>query len=613
MGDLQGLIDRRKVAGAACTGPRKASGLLAKGEIASRRVPALTEQQTCPVAVGGDQSQNKDRRAKKGIKRKVDGQGEAFCAMAERARRMTPRRLSFNLDDFPETKGERIDLNTSMRNERPNDEPVGTHFVTPTASTVGGREELNLLSGLETPTLTTTKNDPQAVIPMDVLNNLIASQQSLVSLVTEHQDDAPVTQGELRRLLQAGKNSPIMTFDLEPPLAEEILAIPYPAGYQPPSFRKFDGASSAREHLMCFLHDLGMHRNNKKLRLMEFSKSLSGRAFTYRGNEETEKKSQGPESAYEICALEERERKRSFRNNQPMRRFTPQDVDDLLPLPINKQQACQLIEEWLKDGIIQPRVNKPPLPKEQYDDPSFCVLHCTRAHITIDCWMIRCAFQRQVRAGKVLLPEKEKEEEVEEESDAEDKALTTGIAKTRGFCILFGQLGLNQDAQQEAARALIRIVKNHGGELNAANAPLTRLSRSHAPAIVFREPCYKDLSSATTSLYITLSTFHGEPVESRVCVNAVLEGKEIEIQGVKASFEASESHLIDVALFDELPPPGSSQLEMEHAIVLQGRRETDRTRSTTRPTEALKRPGSKTWNGLEKEYLPNGEVRWRIL
>ncbi|KAJ1397727.1 hypothetical protein SESBI_31662 [Sesbania bispinosa] len=460
--------------------------------------------------------------------------------MAERARRMAPRRLSFNLDDFPETDGGGIDLNTMIGGERLNDGLGEEHFVTPIINPMGRREELNLLGGFETPEVTVTKNDAQAMILVDVLNNLIASQQSLVNLVTglktqtkeeevsheeqrvqkhiEHslgpQDDAPVTQGELRRLLQVGKNSPSLTFDLEPPLIEEILVIPYPVGYQSPSFRKFDGTGSAREHLMCFMDDLGVHRNNKELSLKEFSKdrtlqcketlpeadlvygcikniedgsqiflSLGGIStfaeLIKKGTNVAEamkrqgKRTKEAEGTYDICALEDRDRKRSFRGNQNAKRFIPQDVEDLPPLPINRQQACRLIEEWLKDGTIQPKVNRPPLPKEQYDDPSFCILHRTRAHTTTDYWTVRRTFQRQVRAGKVLLPEKEKVdrdlhrrplpnhgvnvissaqreiriEEMEEESDVEVNALTIGLAKTRSFRILFSQLGLNHDAQ----------------------------------------------------------------------------------------------------------------------------------------------------------------------
>lgn len=60
--------------------------------------------------------------------------------------------------------------------------------------------------------------------------------------------------------------------------------------------------------------------------------------------------------------------------------------------------------------------------------------------------------------------------------------------KTRGFCILFRQLGLEGDAQIEAARALVKIIGKRRGGLCAANTSLTKLARSHATVVVLREP-----------------------------------------------------------------------------------------------------------------------------
>ncbi|KAJ1402786.1 hypothetical protein SESBI_27777 [Sesbania bispinosa] len=141
-------------------------------------------------------------------------------------RKVTPRRLSFSLEDFLEGETERIDLNTAAGNERLNNERENMYFITPTDRRKEVRTELNLLSGLETPTRAATKESPHTMIPIDVLNNIIMNQQSLVNLVTrlqaqvkeggaavanrhvhdqevpmKHQDDAPVTLGELRRLL----------------------------------------------------------------------------------------------------------------------------------------------------------------------------------------------------------------------------------------------------------------------------------------------------------------------------------------------------------------------------------------------------------------------------
>lgn len=52
--------------------------------------------------------------------------------------------------------------------------------------------------------------------------------------------------------------------------------------YQPPQFHKFDGqGGNAKEHKMCFIDDLGIFEQNKELHLREFSKSLTGKAYTW--------------------------------------------------------------------------------------------------------------------------------------------------------------------------------------------------------------------------------------------------------------------------------------------------------------------------------------------
>ncbi|KAJ1430385.1 hypothetical protein SESBI_07884 [Sesbania bispinosa] len=98
-------------------------------------------------------------------------------------------------------------------------------------------------------------------------------------------EDFPRAEGErgTRATTYAAKQAQIPSsnvFDLEPPLADIVLTASYPCGYQPPAFQGFDGTRSAKEHIMSFLDDLGIRRNNKNLPLKEFSKLLSGRAFT---------------------------------------------------------------------------------------------------------------------------------------------------------------------------------------------------------------------------------------------------------------------------------------------------------------------------------------------
>ncbi|KAJ1438453.1 Retrotransposon gag domain [Sesbania bispinosa] len=219
-------------------------------------------------------------------------------AMASRSQRMTPRRLSFSLEDFPKIEGERHDLNLNHMGDAHQAEDESMPLSTPKTVETQSTKELNLLGSLETPVTTSggAGNAAHTTIPTSVLNNIILNQQSLANLVADlkaqtraeetaarggaarrvevnqpKQDYALVTQAELRWMLRQERGNPDALFDLEPPLTEEVLAAPYPADYQPPSFRKFDGTGSAREHLI----------DNKGLRMKEFSKSLSGGAFTW--------------------------------------------------------------------------------------------------------------------------------------------------------------------------------------------------------------------------------------------------------------------------------------------------------------------------------------------
>ncbi|KAJ1377126.1 Ribonuclease H domain [Sesbania bispinosa] len=604
----------------------------------------------------------------------------------QRRERVTPRRLSFNLDDFSGTPD-------AERNQGSNK----THEVQP---------ELNLLQNLETPANAdgTGVEDTPIVVTTSMLNSILAGQQSLVEMVAdlsslvsskrsneeavrmrntrEAADDALVTQRDLKQLLQNKLSPPNTIFDLEPPLSEAVMMIPYPQGYQPPTFRKFDGTGSAREHIMSFLDDLGVYRSSKSLRLEEFSKSLAGRAFTwyaklkphsietweslvtefcgkfleeegaihimdlgrikqkageglitfikrYRDRtlqcKETlpeadlvygcikniedgsqiflglsgGKKVKGTEDMFDVCMNEEREKRRAFKSGRSPRKTPPYNNNEVPPIPLNRHQICQLVEEWLKDGTL--------------------------------------------RHDKV--------EEIEEERYDEEKLVATGLAKTRGFRMLFGQLGMGEDAQREAAKAIIHIARKWGGHLGAVNAPLTKLAQSHATTIIFREPanlnpqlCHNRplyveaiiegikirralVDNGVRSKHHPPYLFHklnmpsGRPwihlhqcVPSTLhqCIKSNFRGKEIEIPGVKAPFEATESHLIDATLFDDVAPPGSSQLRTEQGILLREVNGSGSTSSTSRPCQALKKPRPKERTEIKRSTFPMGSMKKRI-
>ncbi|KAJ1397146.1 Ribonuclease H domain [Sesbania bispinosa] len=208
------------------------------------------------------------------------------------------------------------------------------------------------------------------------------------------------------------------------------------------------------------------------------------------------------------------------------------------------------------------------------------------------------------------------------------------------------------NGQREAAKALAKVIQSKGGELSAMNAPLTRLARSHATAIIFREPaviesgfCHNrplyveakiegikvrralvdngsGVNILPTHLFrmlnipklrmrildITLNTFHGKPLETRgLCVNAVLEVgpiRPVNVFQVVESDPSYQAHLIDASLFDEVAPPGSGRIVKEHHVLLDPSRRPQKKGSFPHPMPTHKR---KSENGVEKEYLPNGE------
>ena len=117
----------------------------------------------------------------------------------------------------------------------------------------------------------------------------------------EAREDTPVTQAELRRMLQTHREGSSMVINLKPPFTEDIIAFCYPPDYMPPAFRKFDGTGSAREHLLTYIDDLGMHGSDLCLRLREFLKSLTGRAFTWYSKLKHASISTWDEMATEFC------------------------------------------------------------------------------------------------------------------------------------------------------------------------------------------------------------------------------------------------------------------------------------------------------------------------
>ncbi|KAK7244906.1 hypothetical protein RIF29_39735 [Crotalaria pallida] len=225
------------------------------------------------------------------LSKSMDLNGEEFSGARSMRQPVTTRHLSFNL----ETPGEE---------EKHVQQPQEEICVTPPRPERG--PELNLLRGLDTPLTNLEVGSPHVTIPASVLASLLDNQNNLTKMVAEMQsqvarkegrgemahshlethpprmeENALVTQAQVRRMLEAHHGGSKQVIDIRPPFSAEVMMCSFPMRYVPLAFRKFDGTGSAREHIMTFLDDLGIYSQDKHLRLREFSKSLTGRAFTW--------------------------------------------------------------------------------------------------------------------------------------------------------------------------------------------------------------------------------------------------------------------------------------------------------------------------------------------
>ena len=66
------------------------------------------------------------------------------------------------------------------------------------------------------------------------------------------------------------------------PYSNQVLSKPYPKDCIKPKLRKFDGRKgNPREHIVSYIDDLGKYVDDENLRLREFSKSLTDKAYSW--------------------------------------------------------------------------------------------------------------------------------------------------------------------------------------------------------------------------------------------------------------------------------------------------------------------------------------------
>ncbi|KAL4275338.1 hypothetical protein AHAS_Ahas20G0097200 [Arachis hypogaea] len=184
---------------------------------------------------------------------------------------------------------------------------------------------------------------------------------------------------------------------------------------------------------------------------------------------------------------------------------------------------------------------------------------------------------------------------------------------------MFNQLSLEPHIQKVVARALIGVVQKHEKSFGGVNAPLTRLEKAHANALVFRDPdlfngefyhnkplyveamvegikvrrALVDAGSGVniipTHIFLEMggsadqirptqtnnkfhvvdgsSSYHillgrpwihlhrCDPSSWHQCIKSSWKGKEISISATVTPFDAGEAHLVDANFYEELALP----------------------------------------------------------
>ncbi|OVA03740.1 hypothetical protein BVC80_1199g22 [Macleaya cordata] len=95
--------------------------------------------------------------------------------------------------------------------------------------------------------------------------------------ILSHEDVERMIQSHIRGI-------PSLNFRVRPPYPIELLQRPWPRNYIPPTFALFSGDGSTQEHVYRFQESMGVYQNDGDLCLREFSRSLTGRAFTWYAN-----------------------------------------------------------------------------------------------------------------------------------------------------------------------------------------------------------------------------------------------------------------------------------------------------------------------------------------
>uniref|UniRef100_A0A2N9FLD6 Integrase catalytic domain-containing protein n=1 Tax=Fagus sylvatica TaxID=28930 RepID=A0A2N9FLD6_FAGSY len=263
---------------------------------------------------------------------------------------------------------------------------------------------------------------------------------------SNNKNDAPfVTMSDVADLLKQERERPPKEprhFVRKPPYPKELLKEPYPEKYDTPNFSLFDGRKgNAVEHISKFLDSMGPFAGNGGLCLLEFSKSLVDRAYTWyamlpegfiRDWEDMVESFcskyfhvGGKDYSAQLAQHEAATRRGSFEvyssfpgyffglppapTGNKRKRPIEKVFEEPPPLPFTVEEMMVIFDKWVKDEVIKlPQINKPPT-EEEKRDPKFCRYHRYVHHPTADCRSLRWELNRKIQDGTLQLsPEQQR-------------------------------------------------------------------------------------------------------------------------------------------------------------------------------------------------------------
>ncbi|XP_061998968.1 uncharacterized protein LOC133716276 [Rosa rugosa] len=131
------------------------------------------------------------------------------------------------------------------------------------------------------------RQEEEEISPADLAHILITfgrTQKEMVDTMKQLKAPSFVTQDDVVAMLEKElrRSSEDWKYAPQLPYPSSKMHLAYPKNYERPTFTLFDGRKgSPKEHISRFLDALGPHASNHNLRLREFSKTFTDRAYTW--------------------------------------------------------------------------------------------------------------------------------------------------------------------------------------------------------------------------------------------------------------------------------------------------------------------------------------------